>query len=89
MAALNDPQSLCAEIVRAFVSPQCADEAEFRELIEAQAGPIYGTAPNHPGKIVERRPDGTEAVGTLRDGRFIADELPAPSSLASTQKPRR
>jgi hypothetical protein len=77
MAALNDRKSLCAEIVRVFVSPQCAFEAEFHKLIEAQAGPIYGTAPNHPGKIVERRPDGTEAIGTLRGRQFIADEPPA------------
>lgn len=61
------------EIVRAFVSPEPAAEAEFRDLIETQAGPIYGTSPDHPRKIVEMRPDGSHIVGTLRGRQFIPD----------------
>lgn len=62
-----------AEIVRTFASPEPAAEAEFRELIEKQAGPIYGTSPDHPGKIVEMRSDGSLVVGTLRGRQFIPD----------------
>lgn len=66
-------EELMAEIVGIFVSPEPAAEAEFRELIEKQAGPIYGTSPDHPGKIVEMRPDGSQVVGALRGRQFIPD----------------
>lgn len=64
--ASNEPlESVLAEIIRAFKSPQPAMQAEFRELIEQQAGPIYGTSPEYPGKIVERRPDGSQVCRNL------------------------
>lgn len=66
-------KGLMAEIVRTFASPEPAAEAEFRDLIEKQAGPIYGTSPDQPGKIVEMRSDGSRVVGTLRGGQFIPD----------------
>ena len=66
-------EGLMAEIVAIFVSPEPSAEAEFLELIEEQAGPIYGTSPDHPGKIVEIRPDGSQVVGTLRGRQFIPD----------------
>ena len=72
-------QELLSEIVQTFGSPQPAAEAEFRKLIAAEAGPVYGTSADHPGKIVERRPDGSEVVGTLRGRQFIPDETPARS----------
>ena len=72
-------QVLLGEIVRTFATPEPAAEAEFRKLIAAEAGPVYGTSPEHPGKIVERRPDGSEVVGTLRGRQFIPDEAPARS----------
>jgi hypothetical protein len=65
---------LLSEIVRTFESPSAAMQTEFRELIAAEEGPVYGTSPDHPGKIVERRPDGSEVVGTLRGRQFIPDE---------------
>lgn len=68
---------LLSEIVRTFQAPEPAAEAEFRELIAAERGPVYGTSPEHPGKIVERRPDGSEVAGTLRGRQFIPDEAPA------------
>jgi hypothetical protein len=68
---------LLGEIVRIFRAPERAAEAEFRGLIAEEAGPVYGTSPDHPGKIVERRPDGSEVVGTLRGRQFIPDESPA------------
>jgi hypothetical protein len=70
---------LLSEIVRTFQAPAPAVEAEFRELIAAEAGPVYGTSPDHPGKIVERRPDGSEVVGTLRGRQFIPDQASARS----------
>ena len=78
---------LLSEIVRTFESPAPAMEAEFRQLIEGQAGPIYGTSPDHPGKVVERRPDGSEVVGTLRGREFIPDEPPAPIHQAGPARP--
>ena len=78
---------LLSEIVRTFESPAPAMEAEFRQLIEGQAGPIYGTSPDHPGKVVERRPDGPEVVGTLRGREFIPDEPPAPIHQAGPARP--
>lgn len=69
-------QSLIAEILRIFESPETAVEAEFRELIERHAGPIYGTSPDHPGKIVEMRSDGSQIAGTLQGRRFIPDPVP-------------
>jgi len=66
-----------SEIVRTFEWRESAAEAEFRELIEGEAGPIHGTSPDHPGKIVERRPDGSEVGGTLQGRQFIRDEEPA------------
>ena len=74
-----DGLELLTEIVRTFQAPAPAAEAEFRELIAAEAGPVYGTSPDHPGKIVERRPDGSEVVGTLRGRQFIPDQAPARS----------
>ena len=70
-------RELLSEIVRIFESPGPAAAAEFRDLIGADAGPVYGTSPDHPGKIVEKRPDGSEVVGTLRGRQFIPDEPPA------------
>ena len=70
-------RELLSEIVRIFESPGPAAEAEFRDLIGAEAGPVYGTSPDHPGKIVEKRPDGSEIMGTLRGRQFIPDEQPA------------
>lgn len=78
---------LFSEIVRTFQSPTPAMEAEFRELVEGQAGPIYGTSPEHPGKIVERRPDGSEVVGTLRGRQFIPDEPPARTRQSDPARP--
>jgi hypothetical protein len=66
-------EELMAKILATFVSPEPAAEAEFRELIEEQAGPIYGTSPDHPGKIVEMSSDGSRVVGTLRGRQFIPD----------------
>lgn len=66
-------QGLMADIVATFASPEPDAEAEFRDLIEKQAGPIYGTSPDQPGKIVEMRSDGSQVAGTLRGRQFIPD----------------
>lgn len=66
-------EALMAKILATFVSPEPAAAAEFRELIEKQAGPIYGTSPDHPGKIVEMRPDGSRILGSSRGRQFIPD----------------
>jgi hypothetical protein len=42
-----------------------------------QQAPLYGICPQHPGKLVQRLPDGTEVVGTFQNGRFV----PEPNSL--------
>ena len=35
--------------------------------------PIYGICPQHPGKLIQRLPDGTERVGTFQNGRFVPE----------------
>ena len=37
------------------------------------AAPIYGICPQHPGKLIQRLPDGTETVGTFQNGRFVPE----------------
>jgi hypothetical protein len=35
--------------------------------------PLYGISPLHPGKLVQRLADGTERIGTFRDGVFVPE----------------
>jgi hypothetical protein len=37
--------------------------------------PVYSTSAQHPGKLILRRPDGKEVVGTFQDGTFVPDEI--------------
>jgi len=53
-----------------FELPPRGAEAEFSALLEPDRGPIYGTSPKYPGKIIQRLPDGTEIVGSFQDGAF-------------------
>ena len=52
---------------------------QWLAMYETRAGagmrqwPIYSTSTLHPGKFVQRLPDGTEVVGTFRDGAFVAE----------------
>ena len=39
----------------------------------AQQAPLYGICPQHPGKLVQRLPDGTERVGTFQNGTFVPE----------------
>ena len=68
-------QSLVQELVGFFAEPSTRIRADFASMIGADQGPIYGTDPGHPGKFVEKRPDGSEVIGTFRDGNFVADEV--------------
>ncbi|MBV8030845.1 MAG: hypothetical protein JO035_05000 [Betaproteobacteria bacterium] len=34
---------------------------------------LYGISPQYPGKLVQRLPDGTERVGTFRNGSFVPE----------------
>lgn len=72
--AATPAQELLASLVRTFDSPRADIEAAFRALIEPKKGPVYGTAAEHPGKIIELRPDGSRVVGTLKDREFVPDE---------------
>jgi hypothetical protein len=35
--------------------------------------PLYGICPKYPGKLIQRLADGTEIVGTFRDGSFVPE----------------
>ena len=34
---------------------------------------LYSTSPKYPGKLIQRSPDGSEVVGTFRDGTFVSE----------------
>lgn len=36
-----------------------------------QQAPLYGISPQHPGKLIQRLPDGSEVVGTFKNGVFV------------------
>jgi hypothetical protein len=56
-----------------FGLPPRGAEAEFAALIDSSKGPVYGTSPHYPGKIIQRLPDGTEIVGSFQDGAFVPE----------------
>ena len=60
-------------LVNFFEFPPRGAEAEFSALIESSKGPVYGTSPSYPGKIIQRLPDGTEIVGSFQDGSFAPE----------------
>ncbi len=60
-------------LVNFFEFPPRGAEAEFSALIDSSKGPVYGTSPNYPGKIIQRLPDGTEIVGSFQDGSFAPE----------------
>ena len=66
---------LLQELTQFFGLPPRGAEAEFVSFIEAEKGPVYGTSNKFPGKLVQRWPDGSEVVGTVRNGTFVADRL--------------
>ena len=35
---------------------------------------VYSTSPKHPGKLIQRLPDGTEVVGTFHNGKFVPEQ---------------
>lgn len=70
-------QELVQELVGFFAEPSARVRSDFASMIGAAQGPIYGTDPGHPGKFMEKRPDGSEVIGTFRDGTFVADEVPS------------
>ncbi|HYM59463.1 MAG TPA: hypothetical protein VEZ11_01080 [Thermoanaerobaculia bacterium] len=37
-----------------------------------QQAPLYGISPKHPGKLIQRLPDGSEIVGTFKNGVFVS-----------------
>ena len=37
-----------------------------------QQAPLYGISPQHPGKLVQRLPDGSEIVGIFKNGVFVS-----------------
>jgi len=49
-------------------------------MYDAKAGagmrqwPIYSTSTQYPGKLIQRLPDGTEAVGTFQNGSFVPEQ---------------
>ena len=45
-----------------------------RDTLHAGPTPIYGTHPEHPGKLVRREPDGTLTPGRLANRKFVADD---------------
>jgi hypothetical protein len=68
---------LLHELARFFASPPRGAEAEFVSLIEPEKGPVYGTSVTYPGKMVQRWPDGSEVIGTVRNGAFVAEGMAA------------
>lgn len=71
---------LMQELARFFVSPPRGAEADFVSLVEAEKGPVYGMSKELPGKMVQRWPDGSEVIGTVRNGTFVADQMAASRS---------
>jgi hypothetical protein len=62
------------ELLGFFEAPPRGVEAEFAALTEAGKGPVYGTSPAYPGKLIQRLADGTELVGALQDGNFVPEK---------------
>jgi hypothetical protein len=60
-------------LVNFFELPPRGAEAEFSALIESSRGPVYGTSPSYPGKIIQKLADGTEIVGSFQDGSFAPE----------------
>jgi hypothetical protein len=40
-------------------------------------GVLYGISPQHPGKLIQRLPDGSEFAGTFQNGKFIRERQDA------------
>ena len=53
------------------VSAELAKRSPRRPSIPQ--APLYGICPQHPGKLVQRLPDGTERVGTFHNGAFVPE----------------
>ena len=66
---------LLQDLVTVFEAPRRDAEAEFAGLVETGKGPVYGTSPEFPGKIVQRLQDGTERAGSFQDGKFVPEQL--------------
>jgi ParD-like antitoxin of type II bacterial toxin-antitoxin system len=73
---------LFQELLGFFEAPPRGVEAEFAALTEAGKGPVYGTSPEYPGKLIQRLPDGTELVGALQDGNFVPERAVAVATVA-------
>ncbi len=52
------------------VSRELAKRSSERSTV---AAPLYGISPKHPGKLIQRLPDGSERVGTFRNGTFVPE----------------
>jgi hypothetical protein len=54
-----------------------ATRARWLSMYEGKAGsdlwPVYSTSAMYPGKLILRRPDGKEVVGTFQNGTFVPD----------------
>lgn len=45
-----------------------------RAAAEMRHWAVYSTSARYPGKLIQRRPDGTEVVGTFHNGTFVAEQ---------------
>ena len=54
--------------------------SQWLSMYDAKAGasmrqwPIFSTSTLHPGKLIQRLPDGTEVVGTFQNGTFVPEQ---------------
>ena len=58
---------------RKTLQDQVSRELAKRSSERSSVAPLYGISPKHPGKLVQRLPDGSERVGTFRNGTFVPE----------------
>jgi hypothetical protein len=65
-----------------------ADRGAAKAIIHAGGGPVYTSDPEHPGLVVEVRPDGTRTPGHFEARRFVPGPAP-PAVAAARRRPAR
>jgi hypothetical protein len=63
-----------------------ADREKVKARIRAAGMPLYTTGPDHPGRIVEVRPDGTRSSGHLERRRFVPAHGKSAGGKATTRR---
>jgi hypothetical protein len=87
-AAFPIPAQISRKDTHALLSALAEDHNRERAQarIRAAGMPVYAADPEHPGRVIEVRADGTRVPGRLEGRQFVADEVHA---RTATDEPRR